>query len=160
VRRLATNSDIEQVFEIYMHEVVVPYLSFDPMPIEDFRVVYQKLLQRGSFYIYESAGQIAGFYEALRYAGRAQHVACLGTLALNPKLHGRGIAKEMISDAIIKMRESGVKRIELFVETDNAHAIRFYNKLGFEIEGTLRKFYKRSTDKHYVDEHIMAILLD
>ena len=160
MRRLATIKDIEQVFEIYMHESVVPYLTYEPMPLDDFRPIYDEMLQRGNFFVYEVNGQIAGMYGAWRHIARAAHVAYLGTLAVRPDLQGTGIAKEMVEDAIAKLRAEGVKRVELWIEADNARGIRFYKKLGFEIEGTLRKFYKRASDDYYVDEHIMALLFD
>ena len=87
-------------------------------------------------------------------------MASLGTLAVNPALHGQGIALAMVTDAIERLKADGVRRIELIVESDNAPALRFYEKLGFEREGTLRKFYKRATDAQAIDDHIMALLLD
>ena len=87
-------------------------------------------------------------------------VASLGTLAVNPALHGQGIALAMVTDAIERLRSEGVERIELIVESDNAPALRFYKKLGFEREGTLRKFYKRAGDAQAIDDHVMALLFD
>jgi putative acetyltransferase len=69
-----------------MHDSVVPYLTYDPMPLEEFREIYAGLLRAGKFFIYELSGQVAGFYEASRYYGRAQHVAYLGSLAVSPDL--------------------------------------------------------------------------
>lgn len=89
-----------------------------------------------------------------------QHVACLGTLAVDPALHGQGVARAMVSHAIAQLQAAGVKRIELYAESDNAPALRFYEKLGFVHEGTLRKFYKRAGDAHYIDDHLMALLID
>ena len=65
-----------------------------------------------------------------------------------------------LPEAIDALTAAGVKRIELFAESDNAPALRFYEKLGFEREGTLRKFYKRAGDADYIDEHVMALLVD
>ena len=160
MRRLATPEDIDIVFAVYMHEKVVPFLGYDPMPLEDFRPVYQGLLDSGCFFIYEREGRVAGFYRATRYPGRVQHVACLGTLAVDPAFHGQGIALAMVSEAIDTLKAAGVKRIELFAESDNAPALRFYEKLGFEREGTLRKFYKRAGEADYIDEYVMALLVD
>jgi hypothetical protein len=56
MRRLATPEDFDTVFALYMHEKVVPYLGYDPMPLEDFRAIYQGLLDGGGFYIYEREG--------------------------------------------------------------------------------------------------------
>lgn len=160
MRRLATLEDIDTVFALYMHEKVVPFLGYDPMPLDDFRPVYQALVDSGCFYLYEREGKMAGFYRAARYPGRVRHVACLGTLAVEPAFHGQGIALAMVSEAIDTLKAAGVKRIELFAESDNAPALRFYEKLGFEREGTLRKFYKRAGDANYVDEYVMALLID
>jgi RimJ/RimL family protein N-acetyltransferase len=160
MRRLATINDLEEVFAIYMHETVVPYLSYDPMPLDDFRTIYESLVKRGTFFVYEMDGQVAGFYEASRYYGRAQHVAYLGSLAVRPDVHGSGVAEEMMNDAIANLHAEGAKRVELFVEVDNPRAIRFYQKMGFAIEGTLRKFVKRANEDHYTDEFVMGLLLD
>ncbi|MET3494032.1 GNAT family N-acetyltransferase [Variovorax boronicumulans] len=160
MRRLATPEDLHAVYTLYMHAKVVPYLGYDPMPLEDFRPIYQELVEGRRFFIYELNGRVAGFYSATRYPGRVRHVASLGTLAVDPALHGQGVALAMVSQAIDELKAAGVKRIELCVESDNATALRFYRKLGFEHEGTLRKFYKRAGDAEAIDDHMMALLVD
>jgi RimJ/RimL family protein N-acetyltransferase len=160
MRRLAAHHDLEAVFSIYMHERVVPFLGYDPMPLDEFRAIYKELVDSRSFYVYEVDGRVGGFYRATRYPGRARHVACFGTLAVDPALHGRGIAQAMVSDAIAHLKADGVKRIELYAESDNAPGLRFYEKLGFEYEGTLRKFYKRAGEAGYIDDQLLALLID
>ena len=160
MRRLATPQDLEAVFSIYMHEKVVPFLGYDPMPLGQFRPIYKELVESRCFHIYEAEGRVAGFYRATRYPGRVSHVACLGTLAVDPSLHGKGIAHAMVSDGIARLVAEGVKRIELYVESDNAPGLRFYEKLGFEREGTLRKFYKRAGEADFIDDHLLALLID
>lgn len=160
MRRLATPQDLEAVFSIYMHESVVPFLGYDPMPLDEFRAIYKELVDSRSFHVYEVDGRVAGFYRATRYPGRARHVACFGTLAVDPSLHGKGIAQAMVNDAIARLKAEGVKRIELYAESDNAPGLRFYEKLGFEYEGTLRKFYKRAGEADYIDDHLLALLID
>jgi putative acetyltransferase len=66
----------------------------------------------------------------------------------------------MVRDAIERLAAEGVKRIELYAEADNTGALRFYEKLGFECEGVLRKFYKRAGEADYVDDHLLALLID
>jgi ribosomal protein S18 acetylase RimI-like enzyme len=160
MRRLAAPEDIERVFSIYSHEKVVPFLSHDPMSMGGFKAVYAALLATSCFYVWEVDGRIAGFYKAERYPGRARHVVLLGTLAVDPEMHGAGVAHAMVTDAIERLKADGVRRIELFAESDNTRGLRFYRKLGFLHEGTLRKFYKRSSDAHYVDEFVMGLLVD
>ena len=49
-----------------------------------------------------------------------------------------------------------LSRLDLRVYVDNAPAIALYEKFGFEVEGTHRRFAFR--DGEYVDAHVMARL--
>ncbi len=158
MRRIAEGKDLLEVYAIYMDDSVIPYLGYDPMPLEEFKPIYAELINSNNFYLFEKNHEIAGFYYESRYAGRTRHVAHLGTLAVSPKYQGQGIAKEMLKEAIEKMKDSGIKRVELIVESDNLRAISFYEKFGFEIEGKLRKYYKRSHENHYTDDYMMSLL--
>lgn len=159
MRRLARPDDIERVFAIYSHPQVVPYLTYEPMDLASFVPIYEELLRSGSFWVWEVEGAITGFYRATRYPGRVQHVLLLGTLAVDPARHGQGIGRAMIGDALERFRADGIRRVELYAESDNEQALSFYQRLGFEIEGTLRDFYKRAGQSHYVDEHVLGLLL-
>jgi putative acetyltransferase len=66
----------------------------------------------------------------------------------------------MLADAIERLKAEGVRRIELYAESDNTRALRFYEKLGFVHEGTLREFYKRADEPHYVDEYVLGLVLE
>jgi len=160
MRRLVIPADRDRVYDIYMHDEVVPYLGFDPMPRDAFSKVFDPLFESGCFYVYELDGQVQGFYKAQRHIGRAAHVAYLGTLAVAPEVKGRGVAGAMLEDAIARLRRAGVRRVELTVEADNPRAIAFYQRLGFMHEGTQRAAYKRAADDGYVDELMHGLLLD
>jgi len=157
MRRPATPADLAAVHAIYMHPDVVPFLTHEPMPLEAFQPVFDELLASGCFFVWEVAGQVAGFYRAVRYPGRARHVALLGTLAVDPRHHGQGVGRAMIDDALTRLRDEGALRVELFAESDNPRALRFYQSLGFVHEGTLRGFYKRAAQDHYVDEWVLGL---
>lgn len=157
-RRLATADDFLAVHALYMHPLVVPYLGYDPMPADDFLPVFEELLRSRQFFIYPVAGGMGGFYREVRLGGRARHVVQLCTLAVDPDLHGRGVARAMIEESLATLRAAGILRVELTVEADNPRAIAFYQRLGFRHEGTLERFYKRAGDDHFVDERVMALL--
>jgi ribosomal protein S18 acetylase RimI-like enzyme len=163
MRRLATRDDVQEIFSICMHDKVSPFLVFDPMPLESFRVVCDDLLKGGDFFVYEVPGEVAGgvggFYKAWRLPGRAHHVARLESLAVHPRLQGNGIARTMVLDALDHLRAAGVRRVDLLVESDNSRALHLFTKLGFEIEGTLRDSYKRASEAQYVDSYLMARML-
>lgn len=158
IRRLAKSDDLAAVHRIYMHDEVVPFLGIDPVPLDDFKPVFEGLLATGSFFVAERAQEVRGFYRVNRQKGRSRHVAVLETLAISPAEQGSGFAQSMIGEAIALMREEGVLRVELLVEADNARALAFYRKLGFEQEGRLRAAYKRANEPEYVDELLMARL--
>jgi putative acetyltransferase len=143
-----------------MHDEVVPFLGFDPMPREQFGKVFDPLFESGCFYVYEVDGQVQGFYKVQRHIGRAAHVAYLGTLAVAPEVQGSGVAWAMMRDAIDRLRNAGILRVELTVEADNPRAIAFYERFGFAFEGTQRAAYKRLTDNGYVDELMYGLLLN
>jgi putative acetyltransferase len=152
-------ADFDRVFDIYMHDAVVPFLGFDPMPREAFGKVFDPLFESGCFYVYEVDGEVMGFYKAQRHMGRAAHVAYLGTLAVAPEAQGHGVAGLMLQDALAKLLSAGVTRVELTVEADNPRAIAFYERLGFVYEGTQRAAYKRASDEDYTDELMYGLLL-
>lgn len=160
MRRLATPADFDRVYDIYMHEEVVPFLGFEPMPREAFARVFDPLFESGGFYVFEVEGQVQGFYKAQRHIGRAAHVVYLGTLAVAPAKKGRGVAQMMMGDALARLRAAGIRRVELTVEADNPRAIAFYERFGFVHEGTQRAAYKRASDAGYVDELMYGLLLE
>jgi len=159
MRRLANTSDFESVYSIYMHEEVVPFLGVDPMSKEEFEPIFTSLVSSKCFFVVELAGIVKGFYRVTRHEGRANHGAYLGTLAVSPEEKGSGFAFRMVTDAIERLNEQGVLRVELMLEADNPRALAFYKKLGFVQEGTMRAAYKRASQAHYIDELILAKLL-
>ncbi len=157
--RLAGPADIDDVYALYMAPTVVPFLAYDAMTRAQFEPVYEELLSTQNFSLcVGDSGELAGFYRATRFAGRTRHVAYLSTIAIAPRLVGTGVARTMIEAAIARLREAGVMRFELLVESDNPRAIAFYAKLGFGIEGRQRMAYKRAHQAHFVDELMMALV--
>lgn len=63
-------------------------------------------------------------------------------VTLDSKINQRGLATQLINKVIEKARSSGCKRVWLITTNDNTHAIRFYQKRGFEWVG----FYRNSMD--------------
>lgn len=159
MRRLATLEDKTRIHAIHNHPQVSPFLVYEPMSLRDFGPVYDEMLASGAFHVWVVAGRVAGFYRITRYPGRASHVALLRTVAVDPASRGEGIAQAMVADAIERLRAEGVRRVELYAESDNTRALRFYERLGFVHEGTLRGFYRRAHEAHDVDEVVMGLLL-
>jgi putative acetyltransferase len=85
---------------------------------------------------------------------RRKHAGYVG-LAVHDKWQSKGIGTALM-EALIDLAENwlNLTRLELTVFVDNEAAIKLYKKLGFEIEGTHRKFAFR--DGEYADGHTMA----
>lgn len=84
---------------------------------------------------------------------RYQHRAGIG-IALYQKYTGMGIGRAMIEKLISVARDNGVEQLELEVVADNERAIALYEKMGFEICGTLPNSMKYK-DGTYADGHWM-----
>ncbi|MFD2444853.1 GNAT family N-acetyltransferase [Bacillus sp. CGMCC 1.16607] len=68
---------------------------------------------------------------------------------------GYGIGKNLLKESISWANSSGIKKITLNVLETNEKAIKLYQKLGFEIEGVLKKD-KVLSDGHYYNTIIMG----
>src|SRR6186713_757347 len=103
-RRLAARDDLAAVHRIYTHDEVAPFLGFDPVPLAEFRPVFEDLLATRSFFVALREDQIRGFYRVNRQKGRSKHVVVLETLAIDPVEKGSGFAHAMIREALDFMR--------------------------------------------------------
>ena len=88
-------------------------------------------------------------------APRHSHVAEIDLVATRDDWQGRGVARALLTAAIdLAEQWMGVRRLQLIVFTTNSGAIGLYERLGFEIEGTMRAYgFGRGVD---TDAHIMA----
>jgi putative acetyltransferase len=85
---------------------------------------------------------------------RRRHVGQIG-MAVRDDWHGQGVGTALMQAAVdLADKWLNLKRLELEVYTDNAPAIRLYEKFSFTIEGTLVDFAFR--DGQYVDVYMMA----
>ena len=89
---------------------------------------------------------------------RMQHVAGCG-VSVHPDYWNRGVGSALIA-AVVGLADNwlNLKRVELEVYIDNAPAIHLYEKFGFVIEGTKRKYAFREGE--YVDTYVMARVRD
>lgn len=98
--------------------------------------------------------KVVGMIGLHLHRGRRAHVGHLG-MSVHDKYQGQGIGSKLM-ETVIHLAENwlNLTRLELNVYTDNPQAIHLYEKYGFVIEGTLRKFAYR--DGLFVDSYAMA----
>ena len=87
---------------------------------------------------------------------RRRHVGAIG-IAVRDDWQGRGVGTALLGAALdLADNWLDLSRVELTVYTDNAAGIALYEKFGFEIEGTHRRYAFR--DGGFVDAYSMARL--
>ena len=159
VHRLATQNDLDFIYGIYMDEESNKYLTYDFMNKATFQPIYTSLLESGTLYIAEDKGTPIGTYRLVPKQYRQAHSVYLGSLGIDSAYKGKGYGYPLLEGIKELARQKGWTRIELTVDLDNEVAIHLYGKAGFEIEGTIRNSYKRSTAKGFFNEYLMAVLL-
>ena len=71
----------------------------------------------------------------------------------------QGIGTKFLGELIDEVRKNEeIKRIELYAEADNEIALKFYKKFGFQIEGCLKKYFKRAGSNQFIDEFVSSIV--
>jgi putative acetyltransferase len=89
---------------------------------------------------------------------RRKHAGHIG-MSVHDAWQGKGIGTALMKAAVdFADNWLNLTRLELGVFTDNQPGIHLYQKFGFEIEGTQRRFAFR--DGNYVDIYMMARLRD
>ena len=87
---------------------------------------------------------------------RRRHAGTLG-MAVHDDWQGCGVGSALLAAAIdLAEQWLALTRLELTVYTDNTPAIQLYEKFGFCVEGTLRRYAFR--DGKLVDAYCMARL--
>jgi len=87
--------------------------------------------------------------------GLPKHQLCeLDRIAVLPEYRGKGIAKKLF-DALIKdassfykKNKSKLRKLYLLTHADNIRAHKFYEKLGFKHETTLKEHYYKGKDEY------------
>ena len=136
--------------EVYANTLQVPHPS---------RAMWQERMNQkspGQYHLVAIVDdQVAGHLMiAAETRPRRSHVASFG-LCVDAARHNQGIATALLRE-MIAMCDNWlrIERIELTVFVDNAPAIALYQKLGFDIEGTGKRYGLRDGD--YIDAYFMA----
>jgi aminoglycoside 6'-N-acetyltransferase len=108
--------------------------------------------------VIEVDGEVGGmiqFYEET--TPRYRHAAI--DLFLDPPLHGRGIGTEAIRLVVRQLIEDrGHHRITIDPAAENAAAIRAYEKVGFRVVGTMRRYERDVGGDGWHDALLMELV--
>lgn len=102
---------------------------------------------RRDYLVEEDAGGIAG-YAGLDLGGE---VADIMTIAVAPRAQGRGVGGRLLAALVERAARDGAEYLMLEVRDDNAPARALYERAGFELLTTRRRYYQPGG----VDAHIL-----
>jgi putative acetyltransferase len=117
---------------------------------------------RGTYQLVaEADDRVVGFGELITYPDepRHRHVGELNMVATHAEWTGRGVGRALL-EAMIDLADNwlNLARLSLIVFTDNTHAIRLYERLGFVVEGTMPRM--GFGGGAWMDAHVMGRLHD
>jgi ribosomal-protein-alanine N-acetyltransferase len=90
------------------------------------------------FLVAKLTRRIAGYIATCARDGRAEVIS----LAVDPEHRKKGLAAALLEHTLARLRESGVRSVELMVRVDNEEAIRFYRRLGFRRVQEVPNYYE------------------
>ena len=153
--RPAIDSDRDAIWTIF-HDVIASAntYAFDSQMSRQDALAYW-FRSDAHTYVAESDGRVVGTY-ILRanQLGPGSHVANAAFMVA-PNAQGQGIGRAMGEHCLKEARRLGFRAMQFnFVVSTNESAIRLWQRLGFEIVGTLPEAF-RHPEMGYVDVHVM-----
>ena len=107
--------------------------------------IVKEYISRGECYIAEIEQDLVGVYVLL--PTRPETVE-LVNVAVAEELHGKGIGKQLVMDAVKVAKERGYKTIEVGTGNSGLGQLALYQKCGFRIVGVDLDFFTR----HYSED--------
>jgi putative acetyltransferase len=154
--RHAEPDDYEALHHIFSGPRVIAGTLQLPFPSVEFWRRRLAELPEGSYSLVACVdGEVVGELSLMTGANpRTRHAGHIG-MAVRDDWQGKG-AGSALMEAALDLADNWLTltRIELHVFTDNAAAIALYEKFGFEIEGTHRRYAFRNGE--YVDACSMS----
>ncbi|UYO00591.1 MAG: GNAT family N-acetyltransferase [Devosia sp.] len=113
------------------------------------------LMPSHEVFVAEGDGRVLGtYYLMANQAGNGAHVANCGYMTA-PEARGRGIARSMCLHSLERARERGFRAMQFnHVVSTNIGAVALWQKLGFDIVGTLPEAFHHPAHG-YVDAYVM-----
>lgn len=95
-----------------------------------------------TYQILETSAEIAGYIGHWLVADECTIIM----VAVHPAQQGHGIGTRLMRKALADAQRAGATSATLEVRDGNAPAIQLYKKLGFEIVGRRKNYYKKTGD--------------
>ncbi|MBI2650668.1 GNAT family N-acetyltransferase [Candidatus Woesearchaeota archaeon] len=121
---------------------------------EGIQVFKNEIKKQHHYIVAEEKSKIIGIVTWLMH-GLPKHQLCeLVRIAVLPEYRGKGVARKLfdtlVKDAksFYKKNKSKLRKLYLLTHADNIRAHKFYEKLGFKHETTLKQHYYSDQDEY------------
>ena len=145
--RSATSRDAKGVAEVLASSYNIADLK------EAIAVFKSEMKKNHHFIIALERAKVVGIVSWLMHGLPKHQLAELDRIAVLPAYRGKGVAKQLFDSLIkdasahYKKQKSKLRKLYLLTHEDNIRAHRFYEKLGFSHETTLKDHYYRGVDE-------------
>ena len=157
--RHSRHKDYEEIWQIF-HEVVSVGDTYPFSPDIDREEALRLWVEMPrATYIAEADGKVVGtYYIKSNQPGLGSHVCNAGYM-VQAEARGMGVGKAMCSHSLDVARRLGYKAMQYnLVVATNVAAVKLWQKMGFEIVGTLPQAFNHAA-LGLVDAHVMYRLL-
>ena len=155
--RLADVASLRECIDVVASEG--GYLAYRQAPgRDDLARALFTLAEEGSIHLVaKDRNQVVGWAQIER--GKGSSVCHRGDLGMGvlPDYRGRGIARNLLEQAISFASAAGIHRVELEVRSDNTRALELYRSMGFAVESIVRGAMR--VDEAHHDAFRMCLII-
>ena len=125
--RPAKKSDLPgiQACALAAYQMYVERMGREPAPMV---ADYAASIEAGQLYIFDAAGQLAGF---VVFYAKIDHLH-LENVAVNPAFQQRGTGRRLIEFVEQQARQDGYGRVELYTNAKMTENLGLYPRLGYQ----------------------------
>jgi L-amino acid N-acyltransferase YncA len=137
--RDAVDADLPYVAEIYTHESLYAYSTFETTerPLADWR---HKLASGDPFLVADDGGQVLGFAYASPFRERpAYHRTREVSVYLHRAARGEGLGTRLYAELLPRLVDAGFHTALALIALPNKASVALHERAGFELAGTMRE---------------------
>ncbi|MAE42354.1 hypothetical protein CMO93_01170 [Candidatus Woesearchaeota archaeon] len=128
--------------------------SYNIKDLEEGQQIFEEERAKSHHYIVaEKDEKIIGIVTWLMHGLPKHQLAELDRIAVLPEYQGKGVAKQLFNvlvehaNEFFKKHNSKLRKLYLLTHADNERAHKFYEKMGFKHETTLKQHYYKDKDE-------------